>query len=664
MIKLIKENFGFKELIFLILSALLMCFVVSDLGAWDMLGHLLASEHLRKDIFPHFLGWNFSQLAGYPQGYLYPSLFHWVVALLGNWVGVEASFKCVMVGSTLFLLWAMIRLADEYGETQEEQNSIFALLALFYFFPKGPIGGDYYSTFVIGLVNQAWGMPFYFLFLVYLSRSFRKNASLVPAGLMFGLCILSHAFVTLACAFTFLGFYLAYFKTAFRKSLFISLIGLGVGACWWVPYLSVRTLGAGIGIPYVLFFLPNDLNWILYAALVLFIFAAVLGVFFRLSRKEIKAFSGKLALIYGFGAISIVGGGLDYLNRSGILPIYQKVPIHFYRLHCFSMILMFITLGFWFSNRFARYCLYGAVLLVLAFDFSLMSARRNIHYNIGFNFEKSRRILVHQGRQSLLNELTPHQLADAVNLSGYPTINGLFVESSNTSSFYQSLLYELFDSPFTWGVHTAPTDPDRASEHLKALGIDTILSREPLPHYIQSELSSLESVENLEIEAVIGKAVATEPVFAYHFDNTLFTSVQNASSVESKNWKRNVIQWWNDDDILRTTLLENPSSLSMCPGSTQVTGRLDGTKIDLNIDTKEDCWALIRVSYFPRWHFISEKGQTLEMVRASPHFMAVKGHGKISGRFELSILDHIAEIISIATLVFFFGLWFTKRKRQ
>ena len=90
------------DLFFLLpLFVFLSVFAMSDLGAWDMLGHFLAVKSFGETVFPSMVGWSFKQLAGYPQGYLYPSLFHWVVVLFSKVIPLEVAFKFVISLSTV-----------------------------------------------------------------------------------------------------------------------------------------------------------------------------------------------------------------------------------------------------------------------------------------------------------------------------------------------------------------------------------------------------------------------------------------------------------------------------------------------------------------------------------------------------------------------------------
>ncbi len=70
---------------------------------YDAAGHLSLVQTIAGDLWPKFSGWNYSELLGWPQGFFYPSLFHWLAATLSFIVGIEPAVKLLISGGLLAL---------------------------------------------------------------------------------------------------------------------------------------------------------------------------------------------------------------------------------------------------------------------------------------------------------------------------------------------------------------------------------------------------------------------------------------------------------------------------------------------------------------------------------------------------------------------------------
>ena len=75
----------------------------NPLNIYDAAGHLSLVQTIAGDLWPKFSGWNYSELLGWPQGFFYPSLFHWLAATLSFIVGLEVGVKLLISGALLAL---------------------------------------------------------------------------------------------------------------------------------------------------------------------------------------------------------------------------------------------------------------------------------------------------------------------------------------------------------------------------------------------------------------------------------------------------------------------------------------------------------------------------------------------------------------------------------
>jgi uncharacterized membrane protein len=191
-----KENL-FWPLVFLPHIVCLIFFLRSDFSAWDMQGHLIAATKFKDSIFPFLSGWNSSHFAGYPQGYLYPSFFHWLIGGLGKITNIEFAFSFWVGVSVLLTPFSWFYFARNHGLDANKIKMAILFQTLLYFAPKNSMGGDVFGTYLIGLVNQQWAMPFFYFYLGSIVK-LHEGKNWVLSALFLGIICLSHAFVLFA----------------------------------------------------------------------------------------------------------------------------------------------------------------------------------------------------------------------------------------------------------------------------------------------------------------------------------------------------------------------------------------------------------------------------------------------------------------------------------
>ena len=103
----LKKNWDI-EIILIITSILFLIIFLpfirfNSLDKYDTPGLLSLSWFIKEFRFPDFQGWNPYFAAGFPQGTLYPPLFHYLVALFAHCMSITAAYKLVVTLAGLFI---------------------------------------------------------------------------------------------------------------------------------------------------------------------------------------------------------------------------------------------------------------------------------------------------------------------------------------------------------------------------------------------------------------------------------------------------------------------------------------------------------------------------------------------------------------------------------
>ena len=626
-------------------------FMSSTLYQWDMLGHYQASLQFSKELWPSFVGWNSNHFGGFPQGYFYPSLFHWLIGLTQKIVEPELAFKLWVVVSTLLLPWSVDRVGRTlFGESRVKRAGLLICFMFLYFLPKGPAGGDLYSTFRIGLVNQNWALIPFFLFLSEYWKPGSTISVWLRAGFFLGVTLLSHAIVG------FVGLLMLAVRFDWKKTWTVTGLAFLVSSAWSVPFLMYREFASGLGIRFL-----AGLNFIADEDIALPVFAIGVGLLVSVIWLGRKGYSTKDPLIQGAGVLTVLVVFVELIHRFGWFDLQHLVAIHFYRIQgllaFFWLAPAFIHTLEFSSDRWRR-GLWVAMLAVAGFSSYRCAGSDRTDFNIGSGFTSQSRVLVYQGMNSLLALAAPHHLADSLQAQGVKTVNGLFAESSRQSRYYLATLNELFTKPMVWGVELMPYSPRLAKKHIRALGVDGIVSNEPLNAGHKAKLPIQVSEEGVKLEARFSGQTQWEVFNAYLLRNSLVEVLQSPRFIEEKFWKESVYDWWMDEQeepwLIRARPTNSPGSLA--PRSVEPKWkRISSGEILIEDPSPEPHWLLVKESYFPNWRAFDASGQSLPLTEAAPSLMAVHGNGQIRLIFELSLLERLAQFCTWFLLSAFAG---------
>ncbi len=206
----------------------------NNLLAWDFVGHISAIQYTKDYLFPDLQGWNNSHSLGYPQGYFYPFLWHYLIAAFSFVYDSPVFWIKLFFGITfLSIPWlgynVSRRIAERLNIGKSDKNdssdilvhlthhdrdiiAVISSLIIFLSIVFGPMvfGGTLRSFLAIGLITNFYSLG---LFLLYLYFLLGKNEVFVLRktlllSLLLSLILLSHlvtALVAIIITIAFLG---------------------------------------------------------------------------------------------------------------------------------------------------------------------------------------------------------------------------------------------------------------------------------------------------------------------------------------------------------------------------------------------------------------------------------------------------------------------------
>jgi alpha-tubulin suppressor-like RCC1 family protein len=638
----------FYLILYVPLTFLLVRFCMQDISSWDMPGHLVSSQYFRDFLWPYLSGWNQHQLMGFPQGYFYPSLSHWLIGGLGKVFPIVFCFRLVVCLSILLTPLSIERLCKKLGFSLHQQQLSVLLSMTVLAVPKGFMGGDLMGTFGVGLVSQQFAIPIFFLYLSELQEYLNSGrSSWVRAGLWGGLLMLSHAFVSLAaflCSLAFIWFiWKKYRLIGLLKYLGHGILWALMASAWLVPYIYFESFQTGqqISLSFIQLLVFKN-SWDQLAAVLLFSITAVCFVLnlWKTDKKVLLLILWVTEFVFFFILMRV-----SYYFPD--LQAIQSLPLHPYRFIIFPYILLAMIAGFTIGKAThpntvkAAAMLFFTVVIFPSIMFVIPELNRKISLNV--HFPDNDRILVSLGENSQLYPTSPHMLSDQLSMQRHYLLNGLFTESGLNSPAIQSVMGELYNHPFYWGVQPLPAVPSLVAAHLHWLGINTLISDEKIVHELLPQFHFLDAVQ-VPARILRGDTESTESYSIYRLKNDFAEyAIQEPQWVLAANqqeWTQRVLDWWTSDQELTHEWIWgkgpqpkwNPPPTPL-PETLQVS-LSENDQIHLKTGLKIPSWIYIKVSYFPNWHAYAEDENEIPVYQAAPGIMAVYGQGNVNLRFE------------------------------
>jgi hypothetical protein len=614
--------FGFIEL-FSFFRLVIPFLRDNNLYVWDMIGHYFSAWYVKNFLFPAVSGWNPFFFLGYPQNYFYPPLYSYLSALLGKVIGLELSFKLILVIVILVMPFSFYYFARKFGFDRVQSVVIMlAMYGILFMVPSDQhLGGNMHATFNVGLVNHALALVIFFFYVGKLKEGFEKG-NFVGASILMALIVLSHIITAVVAGLVFLGFLIANVKN--KKGIMFGIkhvaLSFGLSAFWVVPFFwnigYTRSIQIGHG------------------------FAGLMGVLFLIcfgyliyaykKRNEYLPIALFLILFLGF---------MYFGDR------YLHLPIHFYRFQIFFYLFVpFLIVSVLRKDKIVLFLLVGVSL------FSVLNVQ-DLHpegvlnlplmYNIS-RYEDGRLFVI----ASPGNQPSPHIYQHLIPMrSGNYGVKGLFVESSPNSRYVFDLEKGLDKYSLVWGSRLDNTGDLNYSIIKKELELFNI-------NYVFSFYKADDSWRKIKRVTFFNNYVNGE-IRRYFYE---LYKVGNSSLIEVLDYKPEVLKGDWDDRVSRWFISDNVSRVYVDSEVPDYKGKGNESVEILEVSERQDYLrfrvdsdkrvpVLVKISYFPNWKAY-EDGKEIKVYRASPHLMLVYGKGLIEMRFERSFLEVVSSLIS------------------
>lgn len=657
--------------IHLILAYLLMRFVISDLGWWDLPAHFQAARFYRDHAFPWMHAWNPYELGGFPQGYGYPFLLHWLAGGLGRIIPIEIAFR-VLIVLAIALLPVTIYLflkAIQFSAPSARTGMLTSIGVLAGLGGPLPLGGTFFGVFVGGLAANAFAMPFYFGYLWALALGAKSNAHLIAAGALLGATVLSHPFAALMAGVAALGILVTHYRPLGTRALtrfaLHGILGLLLSIVWWLPHLANRSFLGGWA----------DNRYSLLGALTANP-AAVVGTLAIVAAIVFVWPGGKLS--FRSAVILFFVSLLFYLAIGLVenLPAFRRVPIHCYRLVPYVAVfavLILVEFAEWLGWQpwLERFMLLATAALLLGSGNDWFSYRRRHVELLGWANPGGRGLVLTDHRSALGGKYsTPHLFFYDLIRRDVTLLNGLFVESSPLAIYSHSLVAWLSPTAWIWTAEpvslgrlqpNSEWDQQRLKSLCRTLGVSWILSDKSLE--VLGPLAHSARTFSARVDTERGSD--RELYYFYEFGFPLVEFSQPAAVDESRPWRDIANEWWRHSRLDTVPVLEQQPLMSdnAAPSDDRVSYQSSSaTSIELDIQSQRPRWVLLKMQYFPDW-VAQQAGHSIPILRAAPEFMMIKAKGKVHLEFTRSTLVRACSWISAAswTLVTLLGVGFAFR---
>jgi hypothetical protein len=658
-----RERLALSAALFVPLGALVIAFCRTDLTSWDMVGHVRSAVYYRDHLWPSLYGWNETQgFGGYPQGYFYPPLFAWLVGGLGKVFAIEWVFRILLGASVLLLPGSALLFLRSLGcRPRASLGAVFFMLtALLVATPKS-FGGFFSSTFRGGLVTAQWSMPFVFFYLFSLKRLVASWRGVPHSAALLALLVMSHGFngvaaILLSCV------YVPFFAKT-PKGISLSapryighgLLALVLAAVWVGPTVVYHSWTSGRALPnFNVWAVTKQGAWFYLPALGL-----ALAACSRALRRGAREYRG---LVYPALFLIAIYGVLRWLSSAGVAG---GLPLHPYRFLVFAFVFGGLAAGYvWASGRFARITVWMAagvyaVGVVFCVRQDLSIATRDL--GVGAVDVPASRGLVSESSLSELTALSsPHLLASKLEERGATLVNGVFVESSSVSPYISALLRELDPKSYVGNAERVATRRDLARWHESVLGISWVLSDRQLA---RNSFAPSEQATRLELPLTVDGEQYRLSTYEYRTDYPVAEFFAAPPLVASGDFARTVREWWESGQApgrtpLRATELPHPYKSVASSGRVDLEA-LQPDHYQVDIESSEPRWVLLKIPYFPTWHAF-QNGVETPVYEASVHMMALFANGRVDlvsrpGRIEkvcgmLSLAGWICLAMTIALL--------------
>jgi len=641
----------FRKISFSLIYTTLIVLVVypflryNNLDIWDTSGHYQAIWFVKNYLLPQhtYTGWNPFAFAGFPQGLLYPPLFHFVGAMLAAFTNIDLALKLLVVAPILLFPVVIYFFCKVYTALSKDELTILVIFYTFALFLFGNmVGGSIGSTFNSGMVVNNLALVLFFLFLTVIKlRKFFLSVFLLA------LIILTHLPTTVAALIALVALAL-YNRSNIKWYSAVAITTFCLTCFWTIPLLVFSSESA--------FDFLGAVKVITIIEVLAFIF------FLYYAGKEYRPKFNEIASICFL--ISLVC----------LVSLIAKFPTwHVYRIMNYAYWLLPLLMFFGLKILGVITDKKLLALLTAAFIFYASSSGISVISNTPFkvalpSVSSENRIIVNYNIPAPIN--MPHYLNDQIPIvSGNTPVLGLFLEESTNSFYLMQYVYRLSNRNFVWGINPA--------EFMKFAGQK--LDEEKIAqlyniHYI------LETDHFSDVtEGIIGEIPNSGGSFNDTSSALVLKELPNSGhlvepltdftlykATDAKMWKERVNSWFFTYPLPKELIINSDNrQLISSPKSYEITDikyTSDMSAISFYSRAESPSWILIKVSYFPKWHAFMNN-EKIPVYRVSPNLMAVYGTGQISMRYYDFQWENALRVFSASSLGVVFVLTLAKSRK-
>ncbi|MCH7541676.1 hypothetical protein IH981_02795 [Patescibacteria group bacterium] len=594
----------------------------NPLNIYDAAGHLSLVQTIAGDLWPKFSGWNYSELLGWPQGFFYPSLFHWLAATLSFIVGIEPAVKLLISGGLLALPLCISFFARSLIDDDFFSNILTLGLFILILLLPNFLGTGIRALFQVGLLSNFFVIPIFFLFLASLHR----ENSFLTSGFLLALIVLTHIVAAIVAAVYLILFLII--KKRFAPDGFklvhfvkVTVLALIITSFFWGPFI--------LNLPYTSvsrhlasYFLPNIIVLIVSLGLVFYSF--------REKNENILLLSTLATL---FSLLAVVDA---YLIR-GYGTSFALYPFHIYRFQPFiyiflaSAITLLLLRQRWFFEL-GRYRLIGMIFLLGGLGLvggSLYLRNPAVVPNIKLELTEPQGVKGRFLETFRRTESDPYWYGVQTEVvrkdEKASWAYGLFTDSSPNGPYLGSLIKSLRPEAYPEGdgylLETISIGEEKAGQLLSYFSINQLINLE------KTERKSIARIENEEINYFNVEKAS---------ESRIFEIAQLPLKPVETSWDKAVEKWWlKEGEITEIPYLINGKKISevskdnLEKASVKVVETSENqTLFELKIDSEKKVPILAKISFFPYWR-ASSGGNPTPIYRAAPNLMIFEAKGDV-----------------------------------
>ncbi|MFC1780390.1 hypothetical protein ACFLY9_01720 [Patescibacteria group bacterium] len=651
------------EIIIVVITATILTtifipfFLNNSLDKFDTPGLLSLSWFIKEYRFPDFSGWNPYFFGGFPQGILYPPLFHWLVALIGNFFHLSVAYKLVITAAATFVPFAIYEFSLRIFKQKPWAllNTIVLLITLTLL--PGYLGFNFDAVFDYGLGPNFVTIP---LFFGYLATLFDKKINVKLLAILFSLMLLTNLVAPLVAGLVTIVWFII--KIIEQRKVFLiialkfALVVASLTLFWVVPFIVFNKYTAS-GIPP----LKPSLS------LTLLLFGGVFTTSsFILWKRSDEKFKVMLSLIVPALIIAI----LNVLDATVGIVI---PPIHPFRLQIFAFLFLAIILVYILKLlhptlvqtvtklklvKFFKRDLHTSfsIFFILFSLFILVIIRLNPS---GVDEVKLRKDIDWDGRIMRAYKVTDvldqsRAVIDRAVMENpdYFAVDGLLKESSYLAPYYQSLSKSINPENFNWDqldqnyIENHKLFPEKAYLMMNLLWVKSVFTiDESFPDCENFEKISIFTT-NTKSEGIVERDMYTCSYMPSKYSNFVEMIAEKPNAINN-NWNEELENWWKSDntELFTTTDLYIPETkVFFVP---QVEFSDDFQEIYIYSGIEDELYYIVKMNYFPKWKAYGKDGFEVPIYRISPNFMLVPVKEEVTLRYEMTSFEWIGLVISV-----------------